>query len=172
MVPSRWQKHDFYIRNVGMGITLGIALLLAFLTSLLGLGRPGILVVGIVAVVGMMVSITIGNRYARSMVRILKFEYEEIERDFRILFKDNHIQFHRKTEEDVYRYNFLGHRLSMTIEPYQILNPVEEGQTTWFLAATQVTLSELNTKNQAFAEKLADLIDEMAEQLANKRNQA
>lgn len=172
MVPSSWQKHNFYIRNVGIGITLGIALLLAFLTSLLGLGRLSVIIVGIVAIVGMTVSITMGNRYARSMVRILKFDYEEIERDFRILLKDNYIQFNRKTIEDVYRYDFPGHRLSMTVEHYQILNTGKEEQKTWFLPATQVTLSELNSKNQAFAERLADLIDEMASQLANKRNKS
>lgn len=151
-----------------MGITLGIALFLAFLNSLLGLGRPGILIVGIIVVVGITVSIAIGNRYAKSMVRILKFDYKEIERDFRLLFKENHIQYHRKTEEEVYRYNLLGHRLSLTLEQYQILNTGVKGQKTWSLPATQVTLSELNTKNQAFAERLADLIDEMADRLANQ----
>lgn len=155
-----------------MGITLGIATLLAFLASLLGLGRQGILIVVLIVVVGMTVSITIGNRYARSMVRILKFEHEEIERDFRVLFKDNHIQFHRRTEEVGYRYNFYGHRLSMTIEPYQLVSTGEEGQMTWFLPATRVTLGELNTKNQAFAGSLADLIDEMADQLEKDRNKA
>ena len=151
-----------------MGITMGIAILLTFLTASLGL-RLSVLIVGIVVVVGMTVSIIIGNRYAKSMVRILRFEYEEIERDFRLLFKDNHIQFHQRTEEDGYRYDFRGHRLSMTIEDYQIPDS-GEGQTTWFLPAPQVTLSELNPKNQAFAERLAGLIDEMAIQLADDRN--
>lgn len=172
MAPENWQKQDFYLRNVGSAITLGVALFLAFLTSLLGLGRLSVPIVGVVLLVGMSASVIIGSRYGRTMVRILKFEPEEIERDFRLLFKDNFIQFHRREEEEGYRYDLLGHGLSMTIEPYEIASTGEEGRPTWFLPGTRVTLSELNTRNQAFAEKLAGLIDEMAVRLAEKRTTA
>jgi hypothetical protein len=147
MAPSSWQKQDFYIRNVGIGITLGIALFLAFLTSLLGLGRLSVPIVGVVVLVGMTASVIIGSRYARAMVRILKFDCEEIERDFRLLFKDNFIQFHRRDEEEGYRYDLLGHGLTMTVEPYQIVSGGAEGRPTWFVPATRVTLSGLTTQN-------------------------
>ena len=52
------------------------------------------------------------------MVRILNFDYEEIESDFRIVFKENHIQYKYKIEDDAYCYEFPWRRLSMTVQPY------------------------------------------------------
>ena len=106
------------------------------------------------------------NRYANSMVRILKFDYEEIERDFRIVFKKNNIRFYRKSEEDVYCYEFPGRSLSMTVQPYWLSSDIN------LQPVTKVTLRVLNAKNKAFAEMLADSIDELADQRANGREKA
>jgi hypothetical protein len=106
------------------------------------------------------------NRFANSMVRILKFDYEELERDFRIVFKNKYIRFYRRSEEDAYRYEFPGHRLSMTVQPYWLFSDMNPQP------ATLVTLRLLNAKNKAFAEMLADSIDEMADQRANGRKKA
>ena len=74
-----------------------------------------------------------------------------------MVFKDKHIHFRRKTEEDAYCYEFPGRSLSMIVQPYWLSgdkNPV-----------TKVTLYELTAKNEAFAEMLAESIDEMANKL-------
>lgn len=165
MVSSRWQKHDLFIRNVGLGVTFCAAILLALLASLQGEGQ-GVEMVGMaVAVLGIWLSLAVGKRYAKSMIRVLKFDYEEIERDFRLLFKENNIRFSRKMEASIYRYDFFGHSLSMTVEPYGLMNLGLGDGKSMILPATQITLGKLDAKNQAFADKLANLIDEMANQL-------
>jgi hypothetical protein len=100
------------------------------------------------------------NRFANTMVRVLKFDYEELERDFRIVFKNNYIRFYGRSEEDAYRYEFPGYSFIMTVQPhwlsYDNVQP-----------ATKVTLGVLTEKNLAFAGKLAVAIDEMADQRAD-----
>ncbi len=105
------------------------------------------------------------DRFANSMVRILKFNYEELERDFRMVFTDKHIRFNQKPEEDAYRYEFPDHSLSMIVQPHWIIKSFT------MPPITKVTLRDLTAKNEAFAEMLAESIDEMARQcLATKLN--
>lgn len=53
--------------------------------------------------------------------------------------------------------NFPGISLSMIVQPYWLSSDSEQ-------SATKVTLHVLNAKNEAFAEMLADSIDEMMDQ--------
>lgn len=170
MASSRWKKQNSFIRNTGFAISLVISGLLVILLLSLGIEQGGIVSL-IVAVLGFIVTLTLSNRKPKTMTRILLFDYKEIERDFRILFKDNFIRYIRRTEDDAYRYEFPGHNLSMTIQPYTIdyYSHFIDRQLTR-QPTTEVTLGELNKKNEAFAEKLAESIDEMANKLANNQN--
>lgn len=165
MAPSRWQKQHIYFQSIVWAISAVISfLLLILLLSLnLGIETAGVLFIAVFAITRVSLAFILKNRYANSMVRVLKFDYEEIERDFRIVFKNNHIRFYRKSEEDAYHYEFPGHSLSMTVQPHWL--SFENKQ-----PATKVTLRVLNAKNKAFAEMLAASIDEMADQRANGRN--
>jgi hypothetical protein len=125
-----------------------------------GIEVAGVFFIIVFAIMRVSLAFIFKNRFANSMVRILKFDYEEIERDFRIVFKNKNIRFYRRSEEDAYRYEFPGHSLSMTAQPYW-LSPDREQP------ATRLTLYVLNAKNEAFAEMLADSIDEMADRRAN-----
>ncbi len=158
MTSSRWQKqHIHFQRNVWGGSAL-ISILLTILLLLFGLRieMVGMFFIVVFAITRISLAFIFKNRFANSMVRILKFDYEEIERDFRIVFKNKNISFKKKSEEDAYSYEFPWHRLSMTVQPYW-LSPDSE-------PVTKVTLYELTAKNKAFAETLAESIDEMANQ--------
>ncbi len=167
MGTSRWQKQHIHFQGIVWGISAVISFLLIILLLLLGFGMEmaGIFFIVVFAILRISLAFIFKNRFGNSMVRILKFEYEEIERDFRIVFKNKNISFKRKSEEDAYRYEFPWHSLSMTVQPYW-LSP-DSGQ-----PATKVTLYELTAKNKAFAEMLADSIDEMAAQRANNQDKA
>lgn len=164
MVSTRWQKQN---RS-----KLSTALLILFV-SIFAIGYPASLfnLDGIMAVVvsfvgalgGIALAFFLIKRNASSLVRVLRFDYEEIERDFRLLFKKNHIQYQRQEEDDGYRYDFPGHELSMTIRPYSLHNFNFNRQNNK-QPATLVTLGKLNDKNEPFAGKLASLIDHMAKQ--------
>ena len=160
MGSSRWQKQNIYFQHIvwGASAILSILLFIILLLSGLRIETAGILFIIIFVTMRVLLAFILKNRFANSMVRILKFDYEEIERDFRIVFKDKNIRFQRKSEEDAYRYEFPGHRLSMTVQPYWVSFDREQ-------PATKVTLKIMTAKNEAFAEMLADSIDEMAEQL-------
>ncbi len=164
MGSSRWQKQNIYLREVVWGISAVISVLLFILLFSLGLGieTAGVLFIVVFIIMRVSLAFILKNRNPNSMVRILKFDYEEIERDFRIVFKNKNIRFYRKSEEDSYRYEFPGHSLSMTVQPYWLSSDSEQ-------PATKLTLRLLNAKNEAFAEMLADSIDEMADQRANGR---
>ena len=172
MASSRWKKQNSFIRNVGFAITLVISGLLGLLFLSLGFEKGGIISL-LVGFLGFILTLTLSKRKPKSMVRILRFDYEEIERDFRLLFKDNYIRYIRKKEDDAYRYEFPGHSLSMIIQPYTIhsYNYFLDRQLTR-QPTIEVTLGELNAKNKEFAEMLAESIDEMADQRANGREKA
>ena len=157
MESSRWQKQHIHFQSIVWGVSAVISTLLMILLLLLGfqLEMAGIFFILIFAILRISLAFILKNRYANSMVCILRFDYEEIERDFRILFKNKYIRFHRKSEDDAYYYEFPGYNLGMTAQPYWVSGEKK--------AVTKVTLYELTAKNEAFAEMLAEAIDEMAE---------
>ena len=167
MVSSRWQKQNSSRSNIAFWVLLLSIMAIGFPAALFRLEGGTAVIASIMGLVaGFVLAFALLKRQANSMVRVLKFNYKEIERFFRILFKDNHIHFHRKTEEDAYRYDFPGrNELSMTIQPYMLLNLGFKDQDGSVLPATKITLSELSAENEAFAEKLAHLIDEMANKI-------
>lgn len=164
MISSRWQKQNINLRRIVWAASAATSLLLIILLVSLGLGIEVAGLFFILFFFGMRVSLAflLKNRFANAMVRVLKFDYEEIERDFRMVFKNKYIRYYQKSEEDAYRYEFPGHYLSMTVQPYWL--SIDKRQ-----PATLITLYELNAKNTAFAEMLADAIDEMAVQRADDR---
>ena len=164
MKTLRWQKQHIHFQSIIWGVSAVISALL--ITLLLSLGFSlevaGIWFILVFVVLRVSLAYLFTNWYANSMVRILNFNYEEIERDFRLLFKDKNIRFSKKTAEDVYRYEFAGHNLTMTVQPYWVQwEPTSR-------PLTKVTLYQLTATNEAFAEMLANAIDEMANQRAGK----
>ncbi len=166
MRSSRWQRQHIHFQSIVWGVSAVISILLIIILLLLGfrIEVAGIFFIIVFVILRISLAFILKNRFANSMVRILKFDYEKIERDFRIVFKEKSIRFYRKSEEDAYYYEFPGHSLNMIVEPYWLHNNAPP--------ATLVTLRVLNAKNKAFAEMLADAIDEMADQLANNREKA
>lgn len=160
MVSSRWQKQHIHFQGLVWGISTVISILLIILLLLLGFGIEvtGVFFIVVFFIVRVSLAFIFKNRYANSMVRILKFDYEEIERDFRIVFKEKNIRFYRNSEDDAYRYEFPGHSLSMTVQPYWLSIDMNK-------PVTKVTLHVLTAQNKAFAEMLAESIDDMAAQL-------
>ena len=158
MLSSHWQKQHIYFGSIVWGISAIISLLLISLMLSLGFGFEvaGVFFLVVFAILRVSLGFLFKNRYGNSLVRTLKFDYEEIERDFRILFKDKHIRFNQNLEEDNYNYEFPGHSLTMTVQPHWI--QVEQGSQ----PVTKVTLYELTAKNKEFAEMLAESIDVMA----------
>ena len=159
MVSSHWQKQHIHFQRIVWGVSAIISLLLIILLLLLGfeIEVAGVFFILVFAIMRVSLAFIFKNRYGNSLVRILKFDYEEIERDFRIVFKNKNIRFYRRSEEDSYRYEFPGRSLNMTVQPYW-LSPESK-------LVTKVTLHELTAKNKEFAEMLAESIDEMADKL-------
>ena len=159
MVSSRWQKQHIYFQPIVWAASAIISFLTIIILMWFGVGVEVASASFIVVFAVMRVSLAflLKNRFANSMVRILKFDYEELERDFRILFKNKYIRFQRKSEEDAYFYDFPGRHLSMTVQPYWFSSDINQPP------ATKVVLRILNAKNKEFAEMLASSIDEMAD---------
>lgn len=159
MVSSRWQKQHIHFWGIVWGVSavLSILLLIVLLSLGFGLEVAGVFFIVVFVIMRVSLAFIFNNRFGNSMVRVLKFDYEEIERDFRIIFKNKNISFKRTSEEDAYRYDFPWHGLSMIVEPHWLSYESKQ-------PATKVTLRVLNAKNKAFAEMLAEAIDEMADQ--------
>lgn len=166
MISSHWQKQNMNIRNIVRVISLIISILLSIafvMVGLLDITETSLLFLVLFMITEVAWAFALKNRYANSLVRVLKFDYEEIERDFRMVFKDKHIRFYRKLEEDAYRYEFPGYGLMMTVQPHWVIKDLNVPP------VTKVTLHELTAKNKAFAKLLAESIDEMADQRASHK---
>lgn len=168
MASSRWQKQHTHLRRIVWAVSAAASIVLIILLVSLGfeIEVAGVFFILVFVILRVSLAFIFKNRYANSMVRILKFDYEEIERDFRIVFKEKYIHFYRKLEEDAYRYEFPGRGLTMTVQPHWLTNDMSTPP------VTKVTLHKLTDKNEAFAEMLAEAIDEMAEQRANSQGKA
>ncbi len=166
MVSTRWQKQHIHFQSIVWASSAIISILFMILLLLLGfrIEMAGIFFIVVFVITRLLLAFAFKNRYGNSMVRILKFDYEDIERDFRILFKDKNIRFYRKSKDDAYYYEFPGHSLSMTAQPYWLSG--DKGP------VTKVTLYELTAQNEAFAEMLAESIDEMANQRVKNGKEA
>lgn len=161
MKPSRWQKRHIHFERIVWGASGVVACLLILVMLALGysLETAGIFFILIFVAMRLALAFLFKNRYGNSMVRILKFDHEEIERDFRIVFKNHHISYKRTSKDEGYCYEFPWHRLSMTVEPYWLSYERDK-------PVTKVTLRVINEKNSAFADMLAQSIDEMANERA------
>ena len=162
MNSSRWQKQHIHFQSIVWGVSAIISILLILLMLSLGysLEVAGVFFILAFVILRVALAYLFKNRYANSMVRILKFDYEKIERDFRLIFKDKNIRFQRKSEDDSYRYEFLGYNLSMIVQPHWIQwEPTSR-------PLTKLTLYKLTARNEEFADMLAASIDEMANQRA------
>lgn len=163
MRTTTWQKQNINLQKTVWGISAVISSLLIILLLSLGyrIQVAGVFFILVFAILRILLAYIFNNRYANSMVRLLKFDYEEIERDFRFVFKNKFLRYKHITEEEAYSYEFPWRKLTMTVQPYWRSGDMEP--------VTKVTLHKLTAKNEAFAEMLAEAIDEMALQLANKR---
>lgn len=159
MVASRWQRQNIYFQPIVWAASAIISFLVVIVLFSLGWGVEVASASFLVAFVALriLLAFVLKNRFTNSMVRILKFDYEELEREFRIVFKNKFIRFHRKSEDDAYLYDFPGRNLSMMVQPYWLNSDMSQPP------ATKITLRVLNAKNKEFAEMLADSIDEMAD---------
>ena len=160
MVTSRWQKQNIYFQPIVWSASAIISFLAVIILFSLGWGVEVASASFLVSFVALRIflAFVLKNRFTNSMVRVLKFDYEEIERDFRIVFKNKFIRFHRTSEDDFYLYEFPGRNLSMKVQPYWLNSDMRQPP------ATKVTLRLVNAQNKEFAEMLANSIDEMADQ--------
>ena len=163
MGASRWQKQHIYFQSIIWVASAVISLLLIIILVSLGfeIETAGVFFILVFVLLRVLLAFIFKNRFANSMVRILKMDYEEIERDFRMLFKNKSIRFYRKLGDDAYSYEFPGRNLNMTVQPHWLSIDMNQRP------ATKVTLRLLNEKNKEFAEMLANSIDQMVDQQAN-----
>lgn len=169
MISSRWEKQNTAQVQIAYVIFLGTILFFMFPYLYFDLEGWFAFTISLIALTaGLSLAFFLLRHRANAMVRVIKFDYMEVERDFRILFKENNIQFNRKTKEDGFQYDFFGHKgLSMTLELYELLNLEGNGPQRVLQPATKITLAKLNDTNQTFVERLTNLIDEMMNQRSN-----
>ena len=81
MVSSRWQKQHIHFQKIVWGVSAVISILLIILLLLLGFAVEvaGVFFLLVFAIMRVSLAFVFKNRYANSMVRILKFDFEEYE---------------------------------------------------------------------------------------------
>ncbi|MFK7805254.1 MAG: hypothetical protein AB8G95_26720 [Anaerolineae bacterium] len=165
MISAHWQKQHAHFGKIIWGVSLAISILVITLMLLLDFSIEvvGIFFILIFALLRISLAYIFKDRYGNTMVRVLKYDYEELERPFRMIFKDKNIRFYRNTEDDAYSYDFPGHSLTMTVQPHWV--QLEQGAK----PHAKVTLHELSAKNEKFADMLSKAIDEIANQPSNKK---
>ncbi|MCA9957321.1 MAG: hypothetical protein KC434_21480, partial [Anaerolineales bacterium] len=82
MVSSRWQKQHIHFRSIVWGVSTVISIFLIILLLSLGYRAEvaGVFFILIFVITRVLLAFLLNNRYANSMVRILKFNTEELER--------------------------------------------------------------------------------------------
>lgn len=158
METSRWQRQYIHLQPLVWGVSVVLATLLFAILMLVGWRAEvaGISFLVVFLVLRVALAYLLNNRFANSMVRVLKFDPAEAERDFRFVLKDLFVRYYHKPDEEGYRYVIPGHQLTMAVHPYWLSYESDK-------PVTKVTLQVVNTKNRAFAAKLAAAIDEMSD---------
>ncbi len=81
MVSSPWQKQHIHFQRIVWAISAGISILLIILLLSLGFAIEvaGVFFIAVFAITRISLAFILKNRYANSMVRILKFDYNGYE---------------------------------------------------------------------------------------------
>ena len=158
MVTTQWQQQNFQTRNTGVTITVSVSILLTGLLLLVGMAWMSQWLGIVVVVAGLVATHRRMRKNAETMTRVLRQDYEEIERDFRMIFKDHNIRYYRRMDEDAYAYEFPGRSLTMRVEPY-VFHNLLLSRTGNPNPAACIHLRKVNSQNAQFAEFLAETID-------------
>ncbi len=168
MVSSKWQKQNSAWFNIGYSILFVSIVVMGFPAILLGLeGTAAVAATIIGLLAGFGLAYYLVKRKTNTMVRVIKLNTQNIERDIRLLLKEHNIQFNRKQEEEAYHYHILTHDLKLTLQPYDLLNLNVTHRKNVMVPASKLTLGELDADNESYALKLADLIDGLAIELVD-----
>ncbi|MEM7116662.1 MAG: hypothetical protein AAF614_29780 [Chloroflexota bacterium] len=168
MVTSRWQKQNTSIFSIAFLILFVTIGFIGFPTRLFNLeGRMALIVSAIIAILGIGLAFLLVKWRPNAMVRILRFNHQTVEQNFRDLFANNSIEFQLKKNDGTYCYEFPRQSLKMSTQPYALHNFEFDHKRTK-QPATKVMLENLRADNQDFARRLADLIDNMAKQRPNQ----
>lgn len=90
------------------------------------------------------------------MIGKVKIDYQEFDRELRLLLEAKSAHFYRESGDNGYSYQFPNDDLTMTVQPYDVkLNKKTSS------AATLVFFDLLHANNQAFAQTLTEAIDKM-----------
>ncbi|MEM7032779.1 MAG: hypothetical protein AAF629_24730 [Chloroflexota bacterium] len=171
MIASPWQKQNTPILKAGLVATVGVFVVIKILVLLSLLEKNWLTLIAtlLLATVVVILTLRFSKSYAKSMIRILRFDSEDTEWAVRNVFKGKNISFnlkieqHWQTREPLYIFKFPSPGLTLTIEPYESFDLQNEP-----ISATKVALDGLNERNKALATMLADAIDEMVNQQASK----
>lgn len=162
MFFSRWQKRNESVQNYVWILAAIIAFAVTMRFQARGAEQMGAIAIVVYFVLRFLLGFALNAFLANSIVGLLKFDYQAIEQEFRLLFQRQSILFDYQAGKDAYRYLFPGHELTMTVEPHVL--PVKSGKQK---TVAKVTIQQLNDRNRAFADQLTAAIDEMAKQLKN-----
>ena len=167
MIFSRWQKRNEMVQEYIWIFAAIIAFVVAMSFQSRGPEQMGAIAVGVYVVLRFLLGFVLNALFANVVVGVLKFDHQELDADFRLLFEHQSILYAHKAGKNDYRYEFPGYDLTMMVQPYRLPTSSRKQQT-----VTKVTFHELNGRNRAFVDKLTGAIDGMVKQLNNDTGKA
>lgn len=174
MISSKWAKQNGHIQVKGLlFILIALNFLGLFFRPLsIDINWINVLLGFVVLIGGLSIIITLQNRWAKSMFRVIPINQNQADFALRKLFKRQQISFYRTQEEGVYIYDLTSLQLTLSLKEVMGNNDLRFfGHLSWQPTST-ITIDRLHTKNQSVSNQLAQDIDELvndwqAEQAAN-----
>lgn len=165
MITSRWQKQNSALFPLAWALGAIFVLIPVWPILVFNLdGLMGVIVSIVSLAVGFVLIAALLKWNAKSLVRVLKVDYRQLENDIRKTLKNNHLAFTRtiNDEESSVVYTFKGRdNLSMTVEKYHLFNLGTDDSASVTLTAAKITLEQISSETQLTADRIVKLIDGM-----------
>ena len=171
MASPHWKRHNNKIYYIGAGVAA------AFFT-LVSVGEQiprwaALLLSVVIGLIGVGMMVWSKGPMSDTMTLRLKLDHKRVDEAVKEMIKLKRLSASRDLDADIQTpfFEFQGHGLILDVLPYDLLNGKVIGLSIYanrYASETTGTLLQfrgINTKNRALAEKLAEILDEVVDDL-------
>ena len=157
----RWRKKNKRFDLLSWAIAFAVAIAVGFALPQSAEQQSAIAILVCFATRNIL-AVVFNRLFVDSVIGSVRLDYNDIEWQFRKLFKDDAILFHKRTENNAHNFEFPDHKLRVSLHD----RSTTRGEKRRPIA--QIKFHQVTSQNRPFVDTLTNAIDEMADQPAEE----